>query len=114
MIKLYRRGCFYNSERHLQLFKIYTQHNCIVECMVNYTLTSCGCAPFYYPHTKGVKLCGYEKLKCTRYNYELFRSNVTSADESYLKTKCNCLPACFSVRYEPEIVYSNTTQFQTT
>lgn len=44
-----QRGCFFNSERQLRFFKIYTAHNCIIECLANYTKAQCGCVKFSMP-----------------------------------------------------------------
>lgn len=37
------RKCFFQSERKLKYFKIYTQINCFAECGWNKTLKDCGC-----------------------------------------------------------------------
>lgn len=44
-----QRKCFFNSERKLSFFKIYTQRNCEMECLANYTLLSCQCVRFSMP-----------------------------------------------------------------
>lgn len=44
-----QRGCFYNYERQLRFFKQYTQHNCEIECLANFTKAECECVPFYMP-----------------------------------------------------------------
>lgn len=44
-----RRQCFFNSERSLQYFKVYTQRNCELECLTNFTLGYCGCVKFSMP-----------------------------------------------------------------
>lgn len=44
-----QRQCFFNSERKLYFFKNYTQNNCEVECLSNYTLLSCQCVKFSMP-----------------------------------------------------------------
>lgn len=44
-----RRQCYYNSERSLQFFNFYTQSNCELECLANFTLQYCGCVPFSMP-----------------------------------------------------------------
>lgn len=41
-----QRQCFYNSERQLRFFRIYTQNNCEIECLSNFTKKSCGCVKF--------------------------------------------------------------------
>jgi acid-sensing ion channel, other len=33
-----RRQCYFNDERNLKFFKVYTQSNCELECLANYTL----------------------------------------------------------------------------
>ena len=43
------RGCFFHSERKLQFFKVYTQRNCELECIANFTKTQCGCVKFSMP-----------------------------------------------------------------
>lgn len=44
-----RRQCFFNSERELRFFKVYTQRNCELECLANFTKTECGCVKFSMP-----------------------------------------------------------------
>lgn len=44
-----KRECFYDSERRLAFFKIYTIRNCYIECISNYTAMLCGCVSFYMP-----------------------------------------------------------------
>lgn len=44
-----QRQCFFNSERQLQFFKFYAQHNCEAECLSNYTKIKCGCVKFSLP-----------------------------------------------------------------
>lgn len=33
-----RRQCYFNNERYLKFFKVYTQANCELECLANFTL----------------------------------------------------------------------------
>lgn len=44
-----QRQCFFNSERKLRFFKIYTQNNCESECLSNFTRLECGCVKFSMP-----------------------------------------------------------------
>lgn len=46
------RRCFLQTERKLRFYKYYTQRNCEVECLTNFTLTQCGCVPFYMARKK--------------------------------------------------------------
>lgn len=40
------RQCFFDSERILKYYRIYTQQNCELECLSNFTLSKCGCVEF--------------------------------------------------------------------
>ena len=42
-----KRTCVYSYERRLKFFKIYTKHNCRLECIANRTLEQCNCVPYY-------------------------------------------------------------------
>lgn len=44
-----KRQCFFNSDRQLRFFKVYTQNNCEEECLANFTKQECGCARFFMP-----------------------------------------------------------------
>lgn len=44
-----RRQCFFDSERYLRFFNVYTQRNCELECLSNFTKIECGCVKFSMP-----------------------------------------------------------------
>lgn len=44
---LERRQCYLNDEKSLKFFKIYSENNCMQECLSNFTLKTCGCVQFY-------------------------------------------------------------------
>lgn len=44
-----QRQCFFNSERQLHFYRIYTQNNCELECVSNFTKLECGCVKFSMP-----------------------------------------------------------------
>ncbi|VVC43318.1 Epithelial sodium channel [Cinara cedri] len=59
------RKCYLQNERKLSIFKMYTESNCNYECMINETISMCGCILFEAAYlTKGVKLCGPAKKDC--------------------------------------------------
>ena len=43
------RQCYFQGERYLRFFQVYTQRNCEVECLTNFTFTECGCVGLYMP-----------------------------------------------------------------
>lgn len=102
----YRRQCFFNSERYLRFFKHYTQHNCELECLANYTMKTCGCVKFSMPRDKNAPICSAKKIVC--YDQaeddllqEKYKNGITMNKD--FENDCNCLPACTSIRYDAEI-----------
>ncbi|GAB0097251.1 pickpocket protein 28 [Sergentomyia squamirostris] len=100
-----RRQCYFNHERQLHFFRIYTQRNCNLECLSLYTKKKCGCVRFFMPRDNDTLICGTAKVSC--YNaveYELLRAEVTAdLQKNYSHSPCNCLPACTSIVYDAEI-----------
>lgn len=45
----FRRGCYFEGERPLKFFRVYTQSNCEMECISNFTEKECGCVKFSLP-----------------------------------------------------------------
>lgn len=45
--KPHERGCFFKFERFLRFFKRYSQQNCKLECLTNFTRNSFGCVKFW-------------------------------------------------------------------
>lgn len=43
------RNCYFQHEKKLKFFKIYTLHNCELECRANNTLNECGCNAYFQP-----------------------------------------------------------------
>jgi acid-sensing ion channel, other len=105
------RQCFFNDERYLKFFKTYTQNNCEIECLSNYTLGRCGCVAFWMPRDKLTKVCDYRKKSCAGFESEselygdkyklkkILKSNVFKGKFE----PCNCLPSCTSISYDTEI-----------
>lgn len=126
-----RRQCFFDSERYLRFFNVYTQRNCELECLSNFTKAECGCVKFSMPRKcvcvgqnqlnifiacfffillvgdGDTKICGAAKIKC--YNDaedKLSEKEFTdglSTDTEIVKRGCNCLPSCTSITYDAEI-----------
>ncbi|XP_049547443.1 pickpocket protein 28-like [Anopheles darlingi] len=100
------RQCFFNDERYLRFFRVYTQENCEVECVTNYTLSKCGCVKFSMMRDNLTDVCGASKIDC--YNEaedELLEEDIKYiVDKMYdFRARCNCLPACTSIQYDAEI-----------
>ncbi|XP_055838659.1 pickpocket protein 28 [Episyrphus balteatus] len=109
-----RRQCFFNNERYLKFFKIYTQSNCELECLSNYTLSKCGCVKFSMPRSPHTPVCDEKKIHC----YDLAEDDLLIHEfgeglndpnliDSEKKSKCNCLPSCTSLVYNTELSQGN-------
>ncbi|XP_055911783.1 pickpocket protein 28 [Eupeodes corollae] len=116
-----RRQCYFQKERYLRFFKVYTQSNCELECLSNFTLKECGCVKFSMPRTADMPVCGAASLFCVNKAEDSlllkeFKQGLkTSAENFRGATECNCLPACTSIAYEAEISqadYDYASQFR--
>ncbi|KAF5291553.1 hypothetical protein FQR65_LT01866 [Abscondita terminalis] len=94
------RGCYFAKEKYLSLYKLYTQENCLVECLSNFTVKNCDCVPFWMPRVPGVKICGPCKIDCIKLSKIQYLS-YTNRNEQVLKP-CECLPSCTSLTYNIE------------
>jgi len=105
-----RRQCYFNDERHLSFFKVYTQSNCELECLTNFTFAECSCVKFSMPRNKSMPICEQKDVKCyDNAEDKLMASELSQSLESGSgenkrgKTNCNCLPSCTSINYDAEI-----------
>ncbi|XP_073819618.1 pickpocket protein 28-like [Musca autumnalis] len=108
-----RRQCYMMSERSLKFFKVYTQNNCELECLANYTLKTCGCVKFSMPRTPDTPVCGEDKIHCydAAEDSLLFKEFTEGLKDilmnEHIETECNCMPACTSLDYNTEISQAN-------
>ncbi|XP_045774541.1 pickpocket protein 28-like [Maniola jurtina] len=107
------RQCYFENERSLAYFKVYSQSNCEYECLTNFTYARCGCVHFSMPHGPDMAICNFGSLKCmSKAEMELStmdiedegRGNVTIDEAIQIADACNCLPACTSITYDTEVI----------
>lgn len=97
------RSCYFEGERELQFFKVYTQKNCETDRFSNILRAACNCVPFNFPRGNDTKVCGIAKVdKSCVFGFEQdFRNSkpikFSGQDDS------SCLPSCDSVSYDIEI-----------
>uniref|UniRef100_A0A182PN37 Pickpocket n=1 Tax=Anopheles epiroticus TaxID=199890 RepID=A0A182PN37_9DIPT len=105
-----RRLCYYNHERYLRYFKVYSKFNCDIECLSNYTLKTCGCVPFPLPRSADARICGLGKVSCSDTALSVLEEmdllHELNKTDNFLE-RCNCLPACNSLSYNTEISQAN-------
>ncbi|KAF5271318.1 hypothetical protein FQA39_LY08116 [Lamprigera yunnana] len=70
-IDIARRMCYFTKERDLQFYRTYTELNCKLECLANYTLRLCGCVPIYLPKDKSKKICSKRQQYCVNIAKEI-------------------------------------------
>ncbi|XP_073974713.1 pickpocket protein 28-like isoform X2 [Rhodnius prolixus] len=86
----HERGCYFQNERYLQYFKIYTQRNCEAECEANITEQMCNCRAFYHPRTQDIQVCGPGMVDCVQ----------SKVGKEWDKSSCKCLPSCSELNYD--------------
>lgn len=103
-LSLTDRMCYLEGEKKLQMFKIYTSHNCDMERFHNMATDHvCTCLPFSFPRKSDTRVCGIKPydLACARNFVEEFQ--MFNQFEDFGIHDFSCLPPCDSVRYDIEI-----------
>jgi amiloride-sensitive sodium channel len=122
------RLCYFNSERKLKYFKIYSKANCDNECKADYVKRQCKCVKFSMPRDNSTIVCDNMQLKCVheaemnhttrdlelklvekQLKRDVKHGKAKKNDERFEKIKimkknsCNCLPTCTNIKYDVEI-----------
>ncbi|XP_050067230.1 pickpocket protein 28-like [Anopheles maculipalpis] len=106
-----KRQCYFTHEHPLRFFRQYSQDNCELECLTNYTLQRCGCVHYSMPRTNGTRVCKLQEAHCpsTARGVLFIRKQHRNSTEDYLQ-QCDCLPACSSVRFDLQITQDSHTE----
>ncbi|CAG9808827.1 unnamed protein product [Chironomus riparius] len=96
------RKCYFDGEKSLKYFNKYSQKNCIIECLTNFTLSMCNCTdpsqPFeienfchqdFYDHN----------IYCPSQAVQKFES------QENVENSCECIPTCDSITYHVKYSY---------
>ncbi|KAK5641666.1 hypothetical protein RI129_010213 [Pyrocoelia pectoralis] len=106
------RQCYFPNEKYLATYRMYTQQNCLHECLANFTYLRCGCIPFYFPlviwdsvpEQLKEESCHLKKdvvLEKNTFSYILVNYMKENTDSE--NQPCECLPCCTSLSYNTEI-----------
>ncbi|XP_063703637.1 pickpocket protein 28-like [Culicoides brevitarsis] len=112
-----KRNCFFDGERNLKFFKIYSKSNCELECLTNITLDQCKCVQFWMPRHPDTPICGISHHKCSNFlALRYLNINIATTARKILEKydipyKCNCLERCNSVTYSAKDPQSETKKF---
>lgn len=92
-----KRKCYFEGERNLKFFKIYTKNNCNFECLTNFTLRTCGCVAFYHLRTESTQVCDLEKISCAKNAFNMWPHLDEMSNTSAVP--CLCHPTCSNIEY---------------
>ncbi|CAG9810957.1 unnamed protein product [Chironomus riparius] len=98
-----KRGCYFEGEKSLKVFKSYTKANCEYECMTDFVNATCGCVKFSMPRTKDMKVCDFIQYSCIMTITDIFpRSYYEDQDnqKKFSDYPCGCLPSCTEIKYK--------------
>ncbi|XP_055628965.1 pickpocket protein 28-like [Toxorhynchites rutilus septentrionalis] len=101
-----RRKCFTPEEKQLELFKVYTQKNCELECRAREQLFTEGCVNFALPHDDEDKICNVKKVHCTGDGSRGREKKILPRRNSDRKS-CNCLQTCTYLKYVSEMLQTD-------
>jgi Amiloride-sensitive sodium channel len=111
-----RRNCYFERERKLKFFNVYTKHNFMQECLTNATIEVCECAKFFYIRElndfvrflwvkllvigdDSTQICHETKDRdCVNRIY-----NILFDESSPQVQQCDCLPSCSSINYNTNV-----------
>ncbi len=89
-----KRNCFFEGEVELDLFPVYHEANCVLECAWAHAEVACGCVPWFlapsFPSSR----------TCEVYGNRCFSSAVGRRYDSPPPCARVCLPDCDKVHYE--------------
>ncbi|KAG5671103.1 hypothetical protein PVAND_001317 [Polypedilum vanderplanki] len=91
--KFERLNCYFEDERELKFFKVYTKANCQSESMSEFMIKQCGCVEFFMIRNKTTRICLASEKSC----YNNARNEFTNQIN-----KCECLDRCNYVKYNLE------------
>ncbi|KAG5668125.1 hypothetical protein PVAND_016078 [Polypedilum vanderplanki] len=85
------RNCYFDDERKLNLFKVYTKANCESECLTNFMIRKCDCAEFFMIRNCTTRICSAIDKNC-----------IDKANRNFerQKSQCKCLPQCTYVKFD--------------
>jgi acid-sensing ion channel, other len=95
------RKCFFEDERKLKYFKVYSKPACDIECKSHLVYEYCDCIPFFLPRNDSMTVCDVYNLMC----YHNFMTSEFSDKEDFSETNgfCGCLDDCNSIKYDIQL-----------
>lgn len=92
------RSCYFEGEKKLRFFRVYTKRNCEIECFSNSSRQACNCVPFHVVRDSDTTVCSVLEEDCIWHFQREFKFHGTEKSET-----CSCLSVCDSVSYAFEV-----------
>jgi amiloride-sensitive sodium channel len=100
-----KRNCYFEGEKELKMFKIYTRRNCEMECLAEYYFQEnrTQCVPYYVLRNETHPICPVHKTYQVIFRlFNFYQHDYRSSyDKAYIET-CGCLDTCNDVQYSIE------------
>jgi acid-sensing ion channel, other len=93
-----QRGCYFEGERKLEFFKVYTKMNCEFECFssIMRSYRELNCTQYFAVRDEDMEMCDYrDEVYCQGKSYNGMRDK---------RDKCDCLDECNSIKYTTEVI----------
>ncbi|CAH1116195.1 unnamed protein product [Phaedon cochleariae] len=108
MFDVTKRDCYFQSERSLEFFKIYSQEHCMMECRGKYVLKICGCVDFFMPRRPDTPICLLQDIECLEEatsKFSIYNEYSEVIDNGNINNvvNCDCRPTCTDITYSLEM-----------
>jgi acid-sensing ion channel, other len=106
-----KRGCYFEGEKKLRFFKVYTRRNCEFECLADLLLNhpDVNCTQFFMVRNDSTEMCDHRQERSAQFQTLFGLFMVSSAESS-----CSCLDACDSIKYDVEIISHTIKEYNET
>ena len=102
-----KRNCYFEGEKVLKMFKIYSRKNCEMECLADFYLQNdkTECVPYYVLRNISNPICPiYKYYQVTFRLFDFYQKDFRfSYSKAYLDT-CGCLDTCNDVQYNIDVI----------
>jgi len=101
------RNCYFEGEKKLKMFKIYTRKNCEMECLADFFLhdNDTQCVPYYVLRNVSNPICTVEKYYLVSIrSFNFYQRNALISDSKSYLDGCGCLDTCNDVKYNIDII----------
>lgn len=91
-----KRRCYFEGERILRYFPVYTKLQCDYECMINDTLNTCDCVKYSMLRDHNTSICEIKRAYCYFDAMNEWPIYNTTDKKSI---PCDCYPTCNDIKY---------------